>query len=205
MFIAFMFHTDKDHYHVEESIKEYFSSYLIAYEAKPYSHYHAVVNDPSGKGWIKFRQNILITKLNLRGRATKDAPRQYGKLKKIEDINKMISYTVKDGEYIKSENFEITQEQLKNSFKKTDKKEEVEELQLYIKDITLNTFGNIKDFSEFKMKNFIVKYLRDKTNQNPTRHRIERLYISLINLKGTPFEKSSEYIVDYLFPFIEKT
>ena len=204
MFIAFMFHTTKDHYHTEEAIKLYFSKYLIAYESKPYEHYHVVAEDLSKNAWVNFRQNILIQKLQLRGRATKDLPRQYGKLKNIEDIDKIISYTIKDGEYIKSENFEITDEQIKNSFKKHDKKEAIEDLQLYIKTKTLNTFGNIKDYSEFKLKCQIVDYIRDETNQNPTRHRIEKLFLGLMNLKGTPFEKSSRYIVEYLFPFTEK-
>jgi len=199
-----MFHSDKNHHHVEESLKQYFPSYLVAFEAKPYPHYHVVAKDPPGNGWVKFRQNILISKLDLRGRATKDKARQYGKLNKIEDIDKIISYTIKDGEYFKSENFEITEEQMKNSFKKHDKKEQIKDLQEYINTITLNTFGNIKDYTEFKTKCLIVEYLRNKTTQDPTKHRIEKLFLGLMNLKGTPYEKSPRYVVEYLFPFAEK-
>ena len=121
MFIAFMLHTTKNHQEVENGIKQYFKEYLIAYEEKPYEHYHAIALDTNNK-WTQYRQNILITQLGLKGRATKDTPRQYGKLKNIEDINKLISYTIKDGEYIKSENFEITEDHIKKRTERTSNK-----------------------------------------------------------------------------------
>ena len=38
---------------------------------------------------------VLFKKWNLRGRAEKDKPRQYGKIKKIRSKDKMIAYTIK--------------------------------------------------------------------------------------------------------------
>lgn len=49
------------------------------------------------KDYNAFVKRIFVDKYKLRGRALKDKPKQYGKVKKIEDLGRLMSYTVKDG------------------------------------------------------------------------------------------------------------
>lgn len=45
------------------------------------------------------------------GKATQDQTREYGRVRKIKDKNKMLSYTIKDGNVVTSENWDIDLEQ----------------------------------------------------------------------------------------------
>lgn len=97
--------------------------YIVAYEGTPYEHYHFLVQaDNVEQFYTRFRKKIFIDKYKLCGQAKKDKRRQYGKVKDIEDLEKMASYTVKN------ENFRvynIEQEELDNiidsAFNKNDR------------------------------------------------------------------------------------
>jgi len=52
--------------------------------------------DMSDKDYQAFAKRVFIDKYKLRGRATKDKPRQYGKVKKINSIKKALAYTIKE-------------------------------------------------------------------------------------------------------------
>ncbi len=60
-------------------------------------HFHFVVQ-MSLKDYHKFSKRIFIDKYKLRGVAKKGLPRQYGKVKVIENLAKMKAYTVKGGD-----------------------------------------------------------------------------------------------------------
>ncbi len=71
--------------------------YIVAFEGMPYEHYHFLVQiDDAEKFYTRYRKKVFIDKYKLRGQAKKELRRQYGKVKSIEDIEKMASYTVKD-------------------------------------------------------------------------------------------------------------
>jgi len=99
-FIAFMCYTTIEHYdYLEETLKEYnIGTYFIGYEGEPYEHYHFLVEMPP-EDYVKFRKRVFIDKLKLRGQAKSGQPRQYGKINNIKDIEKMKSYTIKEGNY----------------------------------------------------------------------------------------------------------
>ena len=46
-----------------------------------------------------FAQRVFKKKHGLRGRAVKGDPRQYGRLKHIENLQRLKAYTIKDGNY----------------------------------------------------------------------------------------------------------
>lgn len=129
---AFMFHLPPDQSDwIRELLLEYDTGmYLIAHEEEPYSHYH-IVAQISDRDYHKFSKRI-IEKHKLNGRATKDKPRQYGKLKKINDLERLLIYTCKDKNVIG--NFSETEiaKYIEKSFKKNDKEKFFVELQKYI-------------------------------------------------------------------------
>ena len=90
-FMAHIPHTEKEY------IKEQLSSfkYLFGMETSEYEHYHFLV-EMTDKEYHSFSKRVFKDKYKLRGRAIKGSPRQYGKEKKINDIQKVARYTCKD-------------------------------------------------------------------------------------------------------------
>jgi len=80
------------------------------------------------KDYTRFSKRVFIDKYGLRGRALEGLPRQYGKVKNIENIQKMMCYTVKDGNLMTNMDPDTIEELIKQSFKKEDKRTEYEEL-----------------------------------------------------------------------------
>lgn len=99
--IACMFHKADDAdpkeqlTYIKEKLLEYdIGLYIIGTEQKPYIHYH-VVFQGTDKIYNKWCKKIR-EKYSLRGRAQNGKPRQYGKVKTIENLEKMKAYTVKE-------------------------------------------------------------------------------------------------------------
>ena len=156
---AFMFHLPPDlQEYIRDLLLEYDTGqYLIAYEATPYSHYH-VVAQISDKDYHKFSKRI-IEKYDLRGRATPNKPRQYGKLKKIHDLERLLIYTCKDQNVIGNFSEEEIRKYIELSFKKDDKREFFRLLQQYVdSDVTWNDVGSgsVKPNVRFRTRDGIV-------------------------------------------------
>jgi len=87
--------------HINHSEKMYLMEqlttfkYLFGMEYSGYEHFHFLV-EMSDKEYHSFSKRVFKDKYQLRGRATKGAPRQYGKERKIRDIQKVARYTCKD-------------------------------------------------------------------------------------------------------------
>ncbi len=97
--IACMAHIKHEHSnYLTEYIAKRFSQYIIAMEISPVvgEHFHFLLYAKDNKSYSNFAQNVFKQKFALRGRATTDNPRQYGRVKNIKDIDRMIAYTVKD-------------------------------------------------------------------------------------------------------------
>ncbi len=102
-FFGAISHSQIDYLH--EVLQEYsIGEYVICGETTTDSHketsgqhFHFVVQ-MSLKDYHKFSKRIFIDKYNLRGVAKKGLPRQYGKVKVIENLSKMKAYTVKGGD-----------------------------------------------------------------------------------------------------------
>lgn len=96
-YIACMFHIDEIHYdYIENTLQEYdIGNYIIGHEKTPYSHFH-IMFQGTDKIYSAFSKR-LVEKFELRGRSGGGKSKQYGKVKHIENVVKMASYTVKDG------------------------------------------------------------------------------------------------------------
>lgn len=104
-YIAFMcacYHINYNY--LEDTLKEYnIGLYLMAAETTSDSHketngehFHFLVQ-MSDTDYHKYAKRCFKDKLKLRGQARDGNPRQYGKVKKIEDIERMAAYTIKQG------------------------------------------------------------------------------------------------------------
>lgn len=104
-YIAFMcaaYHVNYEY--LEETLKEYpIGLYLIAAETTTEAHtetqgqhFHFLVQ-MTENDYHKFAKRAFKDKLKLRGQARDGKPRQYGKVKKVEDVTRMAAYTIKQG------------------------------------------------------------------------------------------------------------
>ena len=122
--IACMAHIKHDQVeYLKGYIDNRFDEYIIAMETshKVGEHFHFLLKTSDPSLYHKLAQNVFKQKYKLRGRATTGKCRQYGKVKEIEDISKMMSYTVKDGNcIIKVEDKKQVERAVMESFQKVD-------------------------------------------------------------------------------------
>lgn len=131
-FQAFMFHLPCSEYdHLENTLKEYdIGQYIMAFEYKPYPHYHFMVQMSSYE-YHKYSKRIVL-KYKLCGKPQNGKPRQYGKVKKIEDLEKMKSYTLKDGDFRTNMDEKTINALVEKSFRKLGNKEISEKILEYV-------------------------------------------------------------------------
>lgn len=120
--------------HIKHSNREYikgyidnrFEEYIIAYEKsdKVGEHIHFLLWSENPTDYHKLAQNVFKQKFTLRGKATKGKCRQYGKVKNIENIQKMMSYTVKDENCDIKSGPNLTPEIIEEAFQLSFKKED---------------------------------------------------------------------------------
>lgn len=148
-YYAGMFHIERTEYdHIEKTLTDKYSvgGYLIGFEAEPYSHFHILAQFGTKKQWTNFQKH-LVEKYSLRGKAQKNAPRQYGAIKTIKDLEKLKSYTIKDGDYRSNLSEADLKQYFDKSFKKENDKTFLDEL--------IEHLDNIEE-DIFKIKNIII-------------------------------------------------
>lgn len=109
-------------------------------------HFH-VVADWEDKTWETFKKTILIKKYNLRGQAKDGLPRQYGRVTKIKDKDKMIAYTIKGGQFrYKNVDDKYIEQCLEMSFEKEEDKKEAYQETLMVHLLAVReTFMNLNN------------------------------------------------------------
>jgi len=130
-YIGFFIHLPYSMFNeLEQAIKYYESvtQYVIAYEVSPkgVQHYH-ILTDMSIQDYTRLRANYFIKKWKLTGQVKKVVPAQYKKLSKVENFDRLLSYTLKDAgdnlaDHVRSLNFstEDIENAIEKSFKKND-------------------------------------------------------------------------------------
>ena len=168
-YIAFMAHTNYEMFdYLEDTLKEYnIGTYFIGYEAEPYEHFHFLV-EMSADDYVKYRKRVFIDKLKLRGQAKQGQPRQYGKVNSIKDLEKMKSYTIKEGKF--RTNLEDQQELqilIDTAFSKQEKVDKEKEIlkQLKLGEVEEMRFNCIRLCAEIGQ------------NPRPTRSRVDQLVV----------------------------
>lgn len=162
---AFMAHIpEKDWKDVMQIVDRKFKDrrYLVVGEKTPYEHMHFCIHMSSVE-YRNFANQVFKQKYKLRGRATKNERRQYGKIKQIRDLEKLLTYMLKDGiEYFKNVWTTMNRKMLEELYEtKSFEKEEKPYLKFmkYLKNT--NDLGRIKSFGQRDMK---VIELKDLAN-----------------------------------------
>ncbi len=201
-YIAFMGALDHSHFdYLEETLKEYdIGSYIIAHEVSTASHvetkghhFHFLVQ-MNDQDYTRFAKRVFIDKFKLRGRAVKGLPRQYGKINKIENLERMKSYTVKDGDVRTNLTDTEIERLLENSFQKEEKRKITDELL----EILQEQFHNLEWFdvrygindsldyeacsrNYSQITRFIIKWYLDKDMRPPPPSTYKTLAICFIH------------------------
>lgn len=184
-YIGFFVHLSISQFdELEEAIKYYQSvtQYVICYEISPkgIEHYH-IITDMSIQDYTRLRANYFIKKWHLNGQVKKDKPAQYKKLSKVENFDKLLSYSLKDAcdnptDHIRLLNFtpECIENAIEKSFKKNDiftKQEKliqlVDKLPIHMKSANLEA---LDDYLIDIIIEFATEHKEVATRSNLTRY-----------------------------------
>jgi len=121
------FYVAGDHDKLREVFQNYNQSIAtIAFETSKDSHawcngkHIHVLAQWSDKQYRAFMAKLKSMDFPMFGRATKDQPRTYGKVKHIRDFKKMLAYTIKGNNFISTEDSELIKQCQEISFEKQD-------------------------------------------------------------------------------------
>lgn len=179
-YIAFMAHLPLFHgedpmiSYLEETLKEYdIEGYIIGEETEPYSHFHFMVQMDE-KDYHKYAARIFKKKYNLRGKAIKGHPRQYGKVKEIENVERMKAYTLKEGKFRTN----LASEEIEKLKVMAESKEvDIEFEDKICRNIQLR--HNLKEKSNYEITNIklwiIEELMRLKIKSVPTKGKINKI------------------------------
>lgn len=127
--VGCMYHLPENEFDVlEQMITDHdIGGYIIGHETDPYDHFHVVFEELSENVYTNLNKKI-VEKYKLRACSKKGIRKQYGKIRKIEDLDKLKSYTVKDGNFRTNLSDEEMKKVIENSFEKTRKKEWIDKV-----------------------------------------------------------------------------
>lgn len=145
-FFAAIKHSPETETFLIESLKSYdIGSYLVvretvvnAHKLTNGDHYHFLVQ-MTNDDYIRYRKRVFLDHFKLKGRATKECGRQYGKVNYLKDPDRMAVYMVKDhgdGDPVVATTFSEAQltSWFEKSFKKSEQKGYKDSLKVYVDD-----------------------------------------------------------------------
>lgn len=185
--IAFMCHLAHTEFeNLIQEVEKLEAPYIVSAEVGNHEHFHFLMKI-TNKEYHTFSQRVFCRKYRLRGQARNGLPRQYGKVKEINDLSKMMAYTIKD-----------------KNFRTNMKTEEIE----YILKKKINEVINSKiETREIKEK--MIDFVNDRmpnymSNQMFRRHEkyiriaiIDFMIENKINIMRTTIERYYWYYVAY--------
>lgn len=166
-----------------EEMEKLEAPYVMSAEAGKYEHFHFLAKI-TVKQYHNFCQRVFIKKYKLRGRATKTLPRQYGKVKEIKDLSKMMSYTLKDKNFQTNMSIEDIEVILKKKINECD-----------------NTKTESREIKEKMIRfvdNYVIQYLTKAHNRHEKYIRISIIQFMIenhINIRRTTIEGYYWYYV----------
>lgn len=201
--IAFMFHLDTtggDPWIPLEMMDDYLpegKNYILARELKPYCHYHCIV-DWDTNTYNAFVAKVLRKELGLRGRASKEGPRQYGRVLGIKKPDKMIAYTLKQGVYTSNISEEILKPYKEMSYTKDsgDVDREIrEKLKEYIDKVHYN--DHFKPVGDEHLKKAIIRFLLKERVRIRTASQIDGYFKYLRQFSSHDYIRKNDEIYFY--------
>lgn len=200
-----MFHIKRTEFDfIETTLKRYdIGEYIIAFEeaivnTKKIEHFHIVF-----QGTTKIYNNfskILREKYKLNGSAKNGQTRQYGKVKNIKDIEKLKSYTLKDGDFRTNMDDEVIHSLVQNSYTKSSTTAAQENQKVI--DYLLGGYELLDDLKEPLPKQVWIS----ETAINNRRHLRYKIIELLLSLKVKTINKSrvNKIAIEYLMQANEK-
>lgn len=203
-----MAHIPHEHIdYVEETLKGYdIGQYIISLETSKYEHMHFIV-EMTMEDYHRFSKRVFKDKFKLRGRAVKGEPRQYGIIKKIENIENAKAYTVKDGNVRTNLDQAELEKYLEQSFKKAEDKamidEIVEELENRYAEAYMKSYNevHIEDvcFNRVIARYAIIDIMREKGLKSISRNKVENILYRYMMKQSEEFVSTKE-IYGILYP-----
>lgn len=163
-FMAHIPHSEIDY--VVATLTKYDSvgEYLIGLEGGEYEHMHFFV-EMSKTDYTRFSKRVFIDRFKLRGRASKGLSRQYGKVKKIENLTKMAAYTLKDGNIRTNMPEAVIKEYQAESFQKKAEQTFKDEMLAYVEQHTANSAADpLVDepvYDNYSIAISVAQFMRD--------------------------------------------
>lgn len=163
--VAFMAHLPKQEFdNLERELEESnLQRYIISHEVsdKGTSHFHFLcqTQESDTKFYDNFRKRNFIDKYKLRGQPKKDLPRQYGKVRDINELDKMASYTVKDEDFrVMNISQEEIDDMIDNAFNKTDKVKLLKDKMIEFVEHKLIKGGFVKHAEHEEIMLYIIQF-----------------------------------------------
>lgn len=187
---------------LESTLTKYdIGNYTIAHEAEPKSHFHLLF-EGTPSVYTNFSK-VIIEKYKLR-RKGRGGVIKYGKVKNIRNLERMLTYTLKDGNFRSNMDKNQLSNYFKQSFKKVLKNEIIDNIVQHI-DILLSDdedlmesffsgttswFGNISAFKLDILRPNIIDYLVE----NDIKHNFNQMenYLYQYLCRNTFFNKTEK-------------
>lgn len=185
--IAFMCHLAHTEFeNLIQEVEKLEAPYIVSAEVGNYEHFHFLVKITE-RQYNTFVTRVFYKKYRLRGKAMNGLPRQYGKVKEVNDLSKMMAYTIKD-----------------KNFRTNMKTEDIEHI---LKKKITEVINSKKETREIKEK--MIDFVNDRmpnymSNQMFRRHEkyiriaiIDFMIENKINIMRTTIERYYWYYVAY--------
>lgn len=205
--IAFMAHIQHEHYdYLETQLKKLEAPYIISAEAGKYEHFHFLARI-TDKQYHNYVMNVFKSKFKLLGRATKTKPRQYGKVKEIKDLKRMMRYTIKDKNFRTNMTDEYIQKIIECKIEEVENKKTNQDIRhkliAFIDDKVKNDIWAYKithrEHSSKYLKIIIIDWLRER-NVPITRNQIDRYYWIYLTYTELPeYKQNSRALYEELY------
>lgn len=205
-FMAAIRHDQIDY--IEQTLLEYDSvtQYLIACETTLESHLetegqhmHFLVR-MSVKHYKNFADRVFKRKYALRGRAMPNKPRQYGKLKEINDLERMGSYTCKENNLRTNIDSKTIERWIKKSFEQKEVDtwrekvfEALDKINDFSPDQSIDEVLHPTKLNAENVKLHILQIYKDFENYKINRNTITGLALGYCMSRDYP----NKYILDY--------
>uniref|UniRef100_UPI004047C430 hypothetical protein n=1 Tax=Algoriphagus sp. TaxID=1872435 RepID=UPI004047C430 len=130
-------------------------------------HFHFAV-EMEEKQYDNFRKSILVNHYKLRGRATKNLPRQYGKCKEVRDIDKFLAYTCKDQNIVTNiDDKKRIDAYIQESYKREEKKAQINTILDYLGEIPMPNNDHLEQCITEKYEIAVLDWYRKNTDKVP--------------------------------------
>lgn len=212
VWIAFMAAIKHEHReYMLQVLKEYdIGYYIISFETSNTSHVetsgehmHFVVQ-MTEKDYHTLTIRVFKNKFGLRGRAADGKPRQYGKVKEIENLQKMKAYTLKEGDYVTNIPDEEIEMLYAMSSSKKEQEEQDDELMKHLGKIELRKeiYDHDMDINYTRLCKGVIDFYieNNKSRKGLTRNGVEGIVRKFImyHYDGCK-DKKKEWIYNILF------